>query len=34
MALGAKVNVAKGCWTVEGVSPLKGSKEPIDCGES
>jgi len=33
-ALGAKVNVAKGCWTVEGVSPLKGAKEPIDCGES
>ena len=33
-ALGAKVNVAKGCWTVEGASPLKGAKEPIDCGES
>jgi 3-phosphoshikimate 1-carboxyvinyltransferase len=33
-ALGAKVNVAKGCWTVEGASPVKGAKEPIDCGES
>jgi 3-phosphoshikimate 1-carboxyvinyltransferase len=33
-ALGAKVKVAKGCWTVEGASPLKGAKEPIDCGES
>ena len=33
-ALGAKVNVAKGCWTVECVSPLKGAKKPIDCGES
>ena len=33
-ALGAKVKVAKGCWTVEGVSPLKGAKKPIDCGES
>ena len=33
-ALGAKVNVAKGCWTVEGALPLKSAKEPIDCGES
>jgi 3-phosphoshikimate 1-carboxyvinyltransferase len=33
-ALGAKVSVAKGCWTVEGASPLKGAKDPIDCGES
>src|SRR4030065_2886054 len=33
-ALDAKVSVAKGCWIVEGASPLKGAKEPIDCGES
>jgi 3-phosphoshikimate 1-carboxyvinyltransferase len=33
-ALGAKVNVAKGCWTVEGASPLKAAKKPINCGES
>src|SRR3989337_3439499 len=33
-ALGAKVSVAKGCWTVKGASPLKGAKEPIDCGKS
>jgi 3-phosphoshikimate 1-carboxyvinyltransferase len=33
-ALGAKVNVAKGCWTVEGASQFKGAKKPIDCGES
>jgi 3-phosphoshikimate 1-carboxyvinyltransferase len=33
-ALGAKVNLTKDCWTVEGAAPLKGSAEPIDCGES
>ena len=33
-AFGSKVNVAKGCWTVEGASPIKRAKEPIDCGES
>jgi 3-phosphoshikimate 1-carboxyvinyltransferase len=33
-ALGAKVNVAKSCWTVEGASQFKGAKKPIDCGES
>jgi 3-phosphoshikimate 1-carboxyvinyltransferase len=33
-ALGAKVTVAEGCWTIEGAVPLKGSKEPVDCGES
>jgi 3-phosphoshikimate 1-carboxyvinyltransferase len=33
-ALGAKVTVAENCWTVEGAQPLKGAKEPIDCGES
>jgi 3-phosphoshikimate 1-carboxyvinyltransferase len=33
-ALGVKVNVAKGCWTVSGTPSLKGAKEPIDCGES
>ncbi len=33
-ALGAKVKLAEGCWTVAGAKPLKGSKEPIDCGES
>src|SRR4030067_1756517 len=32
-ALGAKLDVAKGCWTVKGMSP-KGAREPIDCGES
>jgi 3-phosphoshikimate 1-carboxyvinyltransferase len=33
-ALGAKVNVAKGCWTVSGSASLKGAREPIDCAES
>ncbi len=33
-ALGAKVKVAEGCWTIQGVLPLKGAKEPIDCSES
>ena len=33
-ALGAKVKVAEGCWTIEGAVPLKGAKEPVDCGES
>src|SRR3989304_3534670 len=33
-ALGAKVNGAENCWTVEGAAPLKGAAEPIDCGES
>ena len=33
-ALGAKVKTAEGCWTIEGSAPLKGAKEPIDCGES
>jgi len=33
-ALGAKVNAAGDCWTVEGANPLHGAKAPIDCGES
>ena len=33
-ALGAKVKILKGCWIVEGAKTLKGSKKPIDCGES
>jgi 3-phosphoshikimate 1-carboxyvinyltransferase len=33
-ALGAEVTVAEDCWTVEGAQPLRGSGEPIDCGES
>jgi 3-phosphoshikimate 1-carboxyvinyltransferase len=33
-ALGAKVKAVKGCWTIEGAIPLKGTKEPVDCGES
>jgi 3-phosphoshikimate 1-carboxyvinyltransferase len=33
-ALGARVKVAEGCWTVEGATMLKGAKKPIDCGES
>ena len=33
-ALGARVKVAEGCWTIDGSMPLKSSKEPIDCGES
>jgi 3-phosphoshikimate 1-carboxyvinyltransferase len=32
-ALGAKVIIVDGCWTIEGTT-LKGAKEPIDCGES
>jgi 3-phosphoshikimate 1-carboxyvinyltransferase len=34
MALGARVKAAEDCWTVEGAQPLRGAKEPIDCGES
>ena len=33
-ALGAEVDVAKGCWTASGTASLKGASEPIDCGES
>jgi 3-phosphoshikimate 1-carboxyvinyltransferase len=33
-ALGAKVTRGEACWTVEGASPLRGAKKPIDCGES
>jgi 3-phosphoshikimate 1-carboxyvinyltransferase len=33
-ALGAKVDAANSCWTVEGASLLNGAKEPVDCGES
>ena len=33
-ALGAKVNIMKSCWIVEGVSTLIGAEKPIDCGES
>jgi 3-phosphoshikimate 1-carboxyvinyltransferase len=33
-ALGAKVAVSEGCWTVEGAKQLKGAKDPVDCGES
>jgi 3-phosphoshikimate 1-carboxyvinyltransferase len=33
-ALGAKVAVTKGCWTVRGTSSLNGAEAPIDCGES
>lgn len=32
--LGAKVTAAEGCWTIKGEVPLKGAKEPVDCGES
>jgi len=32
--LGAKVKTGEDCWTVEGGTPLKGAKVPIDCGES
>jgi 3-phosphoshikimate 1-carboxyvinyltransferase len=34
IALGVKVTVAEGCWTIKGAIPLKGAKKPIDCGES
>jgi 3-phosphoshikimate 1-carboxyvinyltransferase len=33
-AVGAEVQYAGDCWTVEGANPLKGAEEPIDCGES
>jgi len=33
-ALGAKVEIREGCWTIEGAKTLQGAKEPIDCGES
>jgi 3-phosphoshikimate 1-carboxyvinyltransferase len=32
--LGARVVVARDCWTVEGAQPLHGAQKPIDCGES
>ncbi len=33
-ALGAKVHLSEGCWTVTGANPLENAKEPVDCGES
>ena len=33
-ALGAKVEATGDCWTIEGATPVKGAKKPIDCGES
>jgi len=33
-ALGVKIKTAEGCWTIKGTASLKGTKEPIDCGES
>jgi 3-phosphoshikimate 1-carboxyvinyltransferase len=33
-ALGVRVNLANGCWTVEGTAEVKAAREPIDCGES
>ncbi len=33
-ALGAEVEVAEECWTVEGAQPLKVAQTLIDCGES
>jgi 3-phosphoshikimate 1-carboxyvinyltransferase len=33
-ALGAEADVTRGCWTVKGVSSLRGAKDPVDCGES
>jgi 3-phosphoshikimate 1-carboxyvinyltransferase len=33
-ALGAKIQENENCWTIEGANPIKGSKKPIDCGES
>jgi 3-phosphoshikimate 1-carboxyvinyltransferase len=33
-ALGAKVTAAENCWTVTGAKPIRGSKKPIDCGDS
>jgi 3-phosphoshikimate 1-carboxyvinyltransferase len=33
-ALGAIITIAEDCWTIKGAIPLKGAKEPIDCGES
>jgi len=33
-AFGAEVKTANNCLTIKGVLPLKGAKEPIDCGES
>ncbi len=33
-AFGAKAKLQESCWTIEGASPLKASKKPIDCGES
>jgi len=33
-AFGAKVKLQENCWTIEGATPLKTPKSPIDCGES
>src|SRR3989304_3694593 len=33
-ALGAKVEVARECWTVEGATQLKGAKKPIAPGRA
>jgi 3-phosphoshikimate 1-carboxyvinyltransferase len=33
-AFGAKTEISKGCWKIEGVKQLKAPAEPVDCGES
>lgn len=33
-AFGAKVKLQENCWTIEGATPLKTPKNPIDCRES
>ena len=33
-ALGAKVEMEKNCWIIEGASQIKSKEKPIDCGES
>ncbi len=32
--LGARIEVDRDCWTVEGAQPLKAAQTPIDCGDS
>jgi 3-phosphoshikimate 1-carboxyvinyltransferase len=33
-AFGAKIKLQESCWTIEGATPIKPPKKPIDCGES
>jgi len=33
-SFGAKAKLQESCWTIEGATPLKTPRNPVDCGES